>query len=77
MSIALPSRRRVEPFFDNWILSRRPFWVARVEFAPFARQPGNLKIPFSVRFGAVWCTRVRPGSDGISLQLLEIRFYFV
>jgi len=37
------SVRRAWPFFDIWILSRRPFWVARVERARFARQPENLQ----------------------------------
>jgi hypothetical protein len=39
--------------------------------------PGSLKTKifhFSAQFGAVWCARVRPISDGISLQLFEISF---
>ena len=47
VSRALSCRRPVEfsawrawPFFDIWILSISPFWVARVELAP---SPGNLE----------------------------------
>jgi len=37
------SARRAWLFFDISILSRRPFWFARVELARFARQLGNLQ----------------------------------
>ena len=64
VSLALPCRRRVGflcgvrgRFFDILILSRRPFWVARVEcarFASFVIQVTSLRfLQFSVRFGAV------------------------
>ena len=51
--------RRAWPFFDIWILSRRPFWVARVERVRFARQPENLQ---NFIFGALWCGLVRSGT---------------
>ena len=47
--------RRAWAFYDIRILSSIPFWVARVELAPFARQLGNLQIFI---FGPVWCARV-------------------
>ena len=56
------SARRAWPFFDIWILSISPFWVARVEFAP---SPGNLetavafpqkrKFPNAIHPVDFWC----------------------
>ena len=51
------SGRRAWLFFDILSLSRRPFWVVRVELARFTRHPGNLQnFIFRcglVRFGAL------------------------
>ena len=56
--LAQSCRRRVEPFFDIWILSRSLFKVDRVEFAPFARQPRILQ-NFIHWCGLVWFGALR------------------
>ena len=71
VSLALPCRRRVGfsvrrawPFFDIRILSRRPFWVARVErvrFTPFVIQVSSLRSQVFAISGLVWSGLVRFG----------------
>ncbi|MEI8291607.1 MAG: hypothetical protein WCH99_19235 [Verrucomicrobiota bacterium] len=54
VSLARFTAQQAWPFFDIWILSRSPFWVAGWSLPP---SPGSLEtfnISFWVIFGNLW-----------------------